>query len=61
MVSSLGLESSDENKTAMMFKVKTVSLNNCVDIKQKERKESKMTINAPLRDWRNDGGRSQKA
>lgn len=49
-MSCLGLEGGNENKIAMMFTVKTVSLDNCLYIKEKERKESNMAINAPLRD-----------
>ena len=47
-MSSLGLEHGTENKIAMMFTVKTRSLNNYLDAMDKERKESKKTINAPL-------------
>lgn len=60
-MSSPGLEGGNENKIAMMFQVKAVSLDNWLDIKEKERRESKMTINIPVRDWRNDGGRSKKS
>lgn len=60
MVGSLGLERGDENKTAIMFKVKTVSLDHC-QVKQKERKESMVAINFLLEYERNVGGRSKKA
>lgn len=36
-MSSLGLEGGNENKTAMVLKVKTVSLDNYLDVKDKER------------------------
>ena len=60
-MSSPGVECCNEKKITLIIKVKAASVDNCWDIKEKERRESKMTINVPLRDWRNDGDRSKKS